>query len=305
VLHIVRVLAPNPSPYTLEGTNTWIASDAATVSDGPGTPSATRAPVIVIDPGPDDPGHLDEVARAAGPQVEAVLVTHDHPDHAPGATAFAARAEAPLLAFRLAGAAHLRDGQEVTAAGLTLTAVHTPGHTSDHMAFYAPAHGAVFTGDAVLGRGTSFIDPPDGDLVQYMRSLARLQELAPRTIYPGHGPVVVGAPAKLQEYVNHRRERERQIVDAISRGPRTITDIVAEIYAAYPRDVHELAGRSVLAHLLKLSAEARAASEGRGDDARWQAITPRECERCGKPTNARGRYCRSCSLILLQEGSGA
>ena len=305
MLHIVRVLAPNPSPYTLEGTNTWIVGATATASDAPGKPSPTGAPVVVIDPGPDDPAHLDEIERAAGSRVTAVLVTHDHPDHAPGAAAFAARVEAPLYAFRLPGAEHLRDGQEVRTDGVALIAVHTPGHTSDHMAFHVPAEGALFTGDAVLGRGTSFIDPPDGDLAQYLRSLARMQDLAPRTIYPGHGPVVLRAGAKLQEYVDHRAEREQQIVDALAHGPRTIADMVAGIYAAYPPEVHGLAARSVLAHLLKLSAEGRATSEGRGDDARWQGIAPRECERCGRPTNARGRYCRSCSLILLQEGSGS
>jgi glyoxylase-like metal-dependent hydrolase (beta-lactamase superfamily II) len=290
MLPIVRVLAPNPSPYTLEGTNTWVLGERG-------------RPVIVIDPGPDDPGHLDEVARTAGTIVSAVLVTHDHPDHAPGAAGFAARVGAPLLAFRLADAEHLRDGQRVTAGGLTLTAVHTPGHTSDHMVFHVPAVGALFAGDAVLGRGTSFIDPPDGDLGQYMRSLARMQDLRASTIYPGHGPVVLDAPAKLHEYLNHRAEREQQIVDAISHGPRTIGDLVAEIYAAYPPEVHELAARSVLAHLLKLSAEGRAAQEGRGDDARWQGVAPRACERCGKPVKGRGRYCGSCSLILLQEGA--
>jgi glyoxylase-like metal-dependent hydrolase (beta-lactamase superfamily II) len=288
VLRILRVLAPNPSPFTLEGTNTWIVGDD---------------PAVVIDPGPDDPAHLDEVARAAGERVAAVLVTHDHPDHAPGAAAFAERVSAPLSAFRLPGAAHLRDGQEIGAGGVVLTAVHTPGHTSDHMAFHVAATGALFTGDAVLGRGTSFIDPPDGDLAQYLRSLARMQELDARTIYPGHGPVVLDADAKLQEYVDHREARERQVVDAISHGPRTIEQLVAEFYADYPPDVHALAARSVLATLLKLSGEGRVAQKGRGDDAHWEAVAPRACERCGKPVKGRGIYCGSCSLILLQEGA--
>ena len=170
MLRIVRVLAPNPSPYTLEGTNTWVVGED---------------PVVVIDPGPDDPAHLDEVATVAGDRVAAVLVTHDHPDHAPGASAFASRVGAPLLAFRLTGAEHLRDGQQVSAGSVTLTAVHTPGHTSDHVAFHVPAAGALFTGDAVLGRGTSFIDPPDGDLAAYLRSLARMRELAPDHDLPG------------------------------------------------------------------------------------------------------------------------
>ena len=305
MLHVVRVLAPNPSPYTLEGTNTWIVSIGPPGPAPPGATTPPAGPVVVIDPGPDDASHLDELARAAGEHVSTVLVTHDHPDHAPGAAAFASRVGAPLLAFRLAGAEHLRDGQQVLAGDLRLIAVHTPGHTSDHMAFSVPSNGALFTGDAVLGRGTSFIDPPDGDLGQYLRSLARMRELTPRTIYPGHGPVVLDAGEKLREYVDHRAEREQQIIDAISGEPRTIADLVAEIYAAYPPQVHELAARSVLAHLLKLSAEGRAEQRGRGDDARWQSVAPRACDRCGKPVNGRGRYCGSCSLILLQEGSGA
>ncbi|HJR97534.1 MAG TPA: MBL fold metallo-hydrolase [Actinomycetota bacterium] len=288
MLRIVRVLAPNPGPYTLDGTNTWVVGDD---------------PAVVIDPGPDDDAHLDEVARTAGDRVAAVLVTHDHPDHAPAAAAFARRVHAPLFAFRLPGADHLRDGQVVAAGAVALTAVHTPGHTSDHMAFHVPAAGALFTGDAVLGRGTSFIDPPDGDLVQYLRSLARMQELVPRTIYPGHGPIVLRAGEKLQEYLDHRGAREQQVVEAISRGPRTIADLVAEIYAAYPPEVHELAARSVLALLLKLSAEGRAEQRGRGDDAAWEAIAPRSCRRCGKPVRGRALYCGSCSLIMLQEGS--
>jgi glyoxylase-like metal-dependent hydrolase (beta-lactamase superfamily II) len=176
MLRIVRVLAPNPSVYTLEGTNTWIVGDD---------------PSIVIDPGPADVGHRDEVARAAG-RVAAVLVTHDHEDHAPGAPAFAELVGAPLYAFRLKGADHLRDGQRfATSDQAEVVAEYTPGHSSDHVAFFVPSDGALFTGDAVVGRGTSFVDPPDGDLVQYLRSLRRMQELKPRTIYPGHGPIVV------------------------------------------------------------------------------------------------------------------
>jgi glyoxylase-like metal-dependent hydrolase (beta-lactamase superfamily II) len=288
MLRIVRVLAPNPGVYTLDGTNTWIVGDG---------------PTVVIDPGPDDAGHLDEVVETAGPDVAAVLVTHDHPDHAPAAARLAARVGAPLCAFRLEGAEHLRDGQQVRAGSVLLTAVHTPGHTTDHMAFLAPQAGALFTGDAVLGRGTSFIDPPDGDLAQYLRSLARMQELGPRTIYPGHGPVVLDASRKLREYVEHRADRERQVVEAMADGPRTIDSMVAEIYADYPTEVHELASRSVLAHLMKLSNEGRAVQHGRGDGATWEAVAPRSCERCGRPVKGRGRYCPSCSLILLQEGT--
>jgi glyoxylase-like metal-dependent hydrolase (beta-lactamase superfamily II) len=292
MLRITRILAPNPSVYTLEGTNTWIVA----ASEG--------GPAVVIDPGPDDARHLDEVARAAG-RVAAVLVTHDHPDHAPGAAGFAAGADAPLYAFRLAGAEHLRDGQSIRVGALEVVAVHTPGHTSDHVVFHVPGDGALFTGDAVLGRGTSFIDPPDGDLVQYLRSLERMTQLRPRTIYPGHGPIVLDAPGKLREYLDHRAEREKQIVAAIGDGQTSVPDIVSVVYAGHPAEVHELAARSVLAHLLKLEHEGRAERHGTADGATWSAAVPRSCERCGRPVKGRGRYCSTCSLVLLQEGSGA
>lgn len=289
MLRIVRVLAPNPDVYTLEGTNTWVVG---------------QGPAVVIDPGPLIPAHLEEVARVAGP-VGAVLVTHDHPDHAPGALTFARRVGAPLRAYRLANAEHLRDGELVEVGDLTLRAFHTPGHTSDHLAFHLPAERSLFTGDAVLGRGTSFIDPPDGDLTQYLRSLTRLQELGAQILYPGHGPVVLRGPEKFQEYLEHRVEREEQVLAAMAAGPATIMAMVGDIYADYPPEVHALAARSVLAHLLKLQAEGRADKRGRGLDAAWSAVAPRACERCGKPVRGRARYCNSCSLIILQEGAAA
>jgi glyoxylase-like metal-dependent hydrolase (beta-lactamase superfamily II) len=287
MLPIVRILAPNPSVFTLEGTNTWIVG---------------RDPSIVIDPGPDDPSHLDEVIRTAGP-IGLVLVTHDHPDHSPGALPLAGRAGAPVHAWRLGGAERISDGQTFRIGAVSLTAVHTPGHTSDHVVFHIPAVSAMFTGDVVLGRGTSFIDPPDGDLAKYLRSLARLQEMAPRVLYPGHGPIVLRAGAKLKEYVEHRAEREGQIVASLSDGPRTIGAIVDDLYAEYPKDLHALAARSVLAHLIKLQNEGRVGRTGKGDDARWTASEIKACARCGRPVIGRGRYCASCSLILLQEGA--
>jgi glyoxylase-like metal-dependent hydrolase (beta-lactamase superfamily II) len=288
VLRIIRVLAPNPDVYTLEGTNTWVVGEA---------------PSVVIDPGPDIEVHLDEVARVAG-RVGAVLVTHDHPDHAPGATAFAEAARAPLYAFRLPGAEHLRDGQVVRTGGLEIAAVHTPGHSADHLAYHLAREAALFTGDAVLGRGTSFIDPPEGDLGKYLRSLQRMQDLAPKTLYPGHGPVVMRAGAKLREYLDHRAERERQIVESLAEGPMSVPAMVEEIYADYPPELHPLAARSVLAHLLKLEAEGRVARSGAGDEATWGTVAPRACARCGRSVQGRARYCSTCSLVILQEGSG-
>lgn len=287
MVRILRVLAPNPGVYTLDGTNTWIVG---------------QDPAVVIDPGPEIVSHLDEVAGLAG-SVGAVLVTHDHPDHAPGAWRFAERAEAPLYAFRLPHAEHLRDGQTVTVGDVTLAALHTPGHTSDHVAFHLASHDALFTGDAVLGRGTSFIDPPDGDLVQYLRSLARLQEMGSRTLYPGHGPTVFRAADTLQGYVDHRAERERQVLEALGDEPHPIPELVESIYAEYPSDVYPLAARSVLAHLLKLESEGRVERRGGGEDAPWAVIPPRSCARCGRRVGGRARFCPSCSFIMLQEAS--
>jgi glyoxylase-like metal-dependent hydrolase (beta-lactamase superfamily II) len=284
MLSIRRVLAPNPSVYTLDGTNTWIVGSG---------------PTIVIDPGPDLPQHLADVAREAG-SVGAVLVTHDHPDHAPGAIPFARLAGAPVLASRLAGAERLVAGQQVRAGDIALTTVPTPGHTSDHVAFFEPASGALFTGDTVLGRGTSFIDPPDGDLAQYLRSLRRLLDLDPRSIYPGHGPTVLQAREKLLEYLAHREEREAQVVAALADGPRTIAEMVEEIYADHPAETHPLAARSVLAQLRKLADEGRAERTGKADDGPWIASTPRSCQRCGRPVRGKARYCDSCAFALLQ-----
>jgi glyoxylase-like metal-dependent hydrolase (beta-lactamase superfamily II) len=284
MLPVTRVLAPNPSIYTLEGTNTWIVGNE---------------PSIVIDPGPDLPEHLDDVVRQAEP-VGAVLVTHDHPDHAPGALPFAQLVGAPVYAFRLGGAEKLRTGQRVRAGALDLTAIHTPGHTSDHVVFFEPSSGALFSGDAVLGRGTTFIDPPDGDLVQYLRSLKRMEELRPRTIYPGHGPVVLRAQEKILEYLSHREEREKEVLVALAEGPRTIAEMVEVIYADQPKDVHPLAARSVLAHLLKLADEGRADRTGKTDEGPWTASTPRTCQRCGRIVRGKARYCSSCSLAMLQ-----
>jgi glyoxylase-like metal-dependent hydrolase (beta-lactamase superfamily II) len=203
----------------------------------------------------------------------------------------------------LKGAEHLRDEQVINAGTASLVALHTPGHSSDHVVFHLPAEGGLFTGDAVLGRGTSFIDPPDGDLAQYIRSLKRMQELAPRALYPGHGPVVLNAAAKLQEYVGHRAEREQQVIDAMGAGAGTVEAIVAVVYADYPEEVHVLAGRSVLAHLLKLESEGRAKRSRKTEDAKWELSDPRECARCGRPVKGRAHYCATCSLVILQEGS--
>jgi glyoxylase-like metal-dependent hydrolase (beta-lactamase superfamily II) len=253
----------------------------------------------VIDPGPEIDEHLEEVARAAG-RVAHVLVTHDHEDHAAGAATFARLVGANVAAWRLPGTAKVREGQGFTAGGVELVAMHTPGHSADHVVFSDAGSGALFAGDAVLGRGTSFIDAPDGDLAKYLTSLRRMLERDPRTIYPGHGPIVLDAKAKLREYLEHRAEREEQILAGLAAGDRTVEALVERIYADHPSDVQELAARSVTAHLLKLETEGRAAKAGRASARTWTIIEPKACARCGRPVKGRARYCGSCSLALLQ-----
>jgi glyoxylase-like metal-dependent hydrolase (beta-lactamase superfamily II) len=285
-MRIIRVLAPNPGIRELEGTNTWI------VGDGPS---------IAIDPGPDDAGHVRVVAREAG-HLAAILLTHDHPDHAPGAAALAEATGAPVYAARPPdGGQRLRDGQRIVAGDMALTAVATPGHSPDHVAFFGDRHRALFTGDAVLGRGTSVIDPPEGDLTAYLRSLQRMRELSPRVLYPGHGPVVFDGPGKLDEYVEHRAAREEQVLAALVSGPRTPEEVVPEIYGDHPAELHELAARSVLAHLIKLESEGRAERRTTAGVVRWTLLEPRTCVRCGRPVKGRGLLCGPCSLAVLQE----
>lgn len=283
-LAVIRILAPNPSVATLEGTNTWIVG---------------HDPTIVIDPGPAIDEHLGEVARAAG-RVAHVLVTHDHEDHAAGAVAFARLVGANVSAWRLPGSSKVTDGARFTAGEVELAALHTPGHSGDHVVFSDPGSGALFTGDAVLGRGTSFIDEPDGDLAKYLASLRRMLERDPRTIYPGHGPVVLDAKAKLREYLEHRAEREEQILAGLAAGDSTVEALVERIYAEHPSDVRELAARSVTAHLHKLETEGRVAKAGRVAERTWTIVEPKACARCGRPVKGRARYCGSCSLALLQ-----
>lgn len=285
-MRVIRVLAPNAGVRELEGTNTWIVGEA---------------PAIVIDPGPNHAGHLHEVARTAG-AVGAIAITHDHPDHAPGALPLAEVTGAAVYAARpVEGMERIRDGDLVSAGPTTLSVVAAAGHTPDHLTFHEARSGSLFTGDAVLGRGTSVIDPPEGDLAAYLRTLRRLRELSPRTIYPGHGPVVLRAVAKLDEYLEHRAMREEQVLAVLGDGWRSPEELVAEIYADHPPEVHELAARSVLAHLLKLEVEGRAEKRTKAGVVRWSKIEPRSCERCGRPVRGRVRLCGSCTVAVLQE----
>lgn len=237
-----RVVAQNPGPYTGPGTNTWILGDEPVVA--------------VIDPGPDDEAHLAAVERKLGSaQVGVILVTHSHPDHLPLAEKLGARRQA-----RVARWPELGDGDVVRTGNLELQAVFTPGHAADHLCFWLAGDRALFTGDLILGKGSSMVTYPEGDVAAYLRSLERVAELQPRMLFPGHWDPVADAPAKIEEYRAHRLARERQVLDELrSGGPGTAAELTRRVYGpeVEGEELLTAAEMTLRAHLKKLVEERR------------------------------------------------
>jgi glyoxylase-like metal-dependent hydrolase (beta-lactamase superfamily II) len=230
---ILRIVAPNPGPMTLAGTNTYLYG-----SD----------PCTVIDPGPDDAGHLEAVRTAAEERggIGVVLLTHSHGDHAAGAERF----DDPILPA---------DGEQHG----DLRALATPGHAADHVCFLT-GDGVCFSGDLVLGEGSTFVPPDGGSLAAYMDSLRLLQAEPIELICPGHGPWVTDPAAKLAEYVEHREMRERRLIAALDCGERSKQALLAEVWDDVPDEVRPVAALVMEAHLQKLEAERRL-PDGVGD----------------------------------------
>jgi glyoxylase-like metal-dependent hydrolase (beta-lactamase superfamily II) len=246
------VLAPNPGPMTLEGTNTWVLS----------APGSGRA--VVVDPGPDDEAHLRAVLAAVeerGARVATVLLTHGHVDHSEGARTFAGLAGAGVGVRALDpahryGAEGLRDGDVVEVDGLRIDVVGSPGHSGDSMSFVVVDGGAVLTGDTVLGRGTTVVAHPDGQLGAYLDTLRRLRDRAVsaglRAVLPGHGPVLDRPVDVLEYYQRHRQERLGQVRAAVDGGARTAREVVEVVYADVDRVLWPAAELSVRAQLAYL-----------------------------------------------------
>jgi len=253
-----RLTAANPSLMTGPGTNTYLVGEED---------------LVVVDPGPDDEGHVLAIlvaASEAGGQVRAVVVTHTHEDHSPGARLLGELAAVPVLGFGprdgFEPSAELRDGDTVTEGDLELVAVHTPGHASNHLCFLVSAgpERALFSGDHIMGGSTVVIAPPDGDMEAYLASLRRLLALEPpvTVIAPGHGPLLPDPAAVVEGYLAHRLAREAAVLTALERrGTARIDELVADVYTDVSSDLHPIARYSVWAHLLKLAAEGRASAD--------------------------------------------
>ena len=261
-----RILARNPSAFTFTGTGTYIVGTGE---------------VAVIDPGPNDPAHIEAITDAlAGETIRHIIVTHTHRDHSPAAVPLKAATGAVVVGCApLALAEHgpkveegfdatyspdriLQDGESVTGADWTLTALHTPGHTSNHLCFALAEERALFTGDHVMGWSTTVVTPPDGDMAAYIASLRKLLDRDDALYYPTHGAAVTEPKRLVRGLITHRKQREGQILKLLGEGPKPVPTMVAAMYANVASILHPAAGRSVLAHLIDLHARGLVAVEG-------------------------------------------
>ncbi len=261
-----RVLAPNPSPYTYTGTQTYIVGN--------------QSDVAVIDPGPNETAHVDAIISAVGDaKITAIMCTHTHRDHSPAAAPLAERTGAPIIgcaplvlntegprsdeAFDTTYAPErvLVDGEALSGEGWTLRAVHTPGHTSNHLCFALEESGALFTGDHVMGWSTSVVVPPDGDMGHYMASLDRLQKREDTVYYAAHGAPITKPKQLVRGMIGHRRQRENQILRLIGEEPRSIPALVVQMYKGLDPRLIPAAEMSVEAHLLDCEKRGLAAAD--------------------------------------------
>lgn len=254
-----RIVAPNPSKMTGPGTNTYLVG----IDE-----------IAVIDPGPEITEHRDAILGCGGDRIRWILCTHTHPDHAPGAAALASATGATVRAFRsrdgLRVDERMRHGDEIDATEFRLRAHHTPGHASNHLCFVLTDERLMFSGDHVMQGSTVVIRPPDGNMADYLESLRSVRALGLRAIAPGHGHLITDPGETLDRLIDHRLDRERQVLAALRvRGAARIRELVPEVYAGLDPELVPMARRSMHAHLLKLAAEG--AVSGRTATGEWTA----------------------------------
>lgn len=248
---IRRIVAPNPGAMTCWGTNTYLIE--------------TDGGVLVLDPGPDDAGHVAAVAAAAG-RVRAILLSHTHPDHLGGVDALRTATGAPVHGWHDPAVGSfvpdvaLRDGD----LAFGWTALHTPGHAPDHLCFAAPDGGVLASADHVMGWSSTVVIPPDGRMAEYFSSLERLLAREDRLYLPGHGPPIEAPLEHVRALLAHRQAREAAVLAALGPAPRTVEAIVGQLYAEVSPTLHRAAGLTVRAHLTKLAEEGRAAEMAGG-----------------------------------------
>jgi glyoxylase-like metal-dependent hydrolase (beta-lactamase superfamily II) len=255
--HIRHYTANNPGIMTLQGTNQYVVGrESAVVID------------IALSAESNLDGIIEQVEALGAKRLEKILLTHIHSDHCGGALALKKRSGAKIGIHRsragyLGGEDfHYDDGERISHGAGELLVLHTPGHESGHCCFYESNDRVLFSGDNILGYGTAVIRPPDGNMTDYMRSLERLLEFRIDLILPGHGPLIAKPEAKIQEYIEHRLMRERQVLDALRKGHQTIGAITEVIYVGVSKPLKNVAEFSVQAHLEKLIREARVKREG-------------------------------------------
>jgi glyoxylase-like metal-dependent hydrolase (beta-lactamase superfamily II) len=260
-----RIVAPNPGVMTGPGTNTYLVG----VDE-----------VAVIDPGPDDPGHLDAIAAAGGDRIKWIVVTHTHSDHSPGALPLRERLRPDVLVLGYGERdgfvpdAEIGEGHTIDATEFTLRAMHTPGHASNHLCYRLEEENLLFSGDHIMNGSTVVIAPPDGDMAAYLSSLERLKTLPIDNIAPGHGDLITDPVAKIDEYIRHRLAREEAVAAALAvAGPASVEQLVPLVYSDVDPALYPIARFSLWAHLRKLAGDGRAAAIDPDDIATvWETV---------------------------------